>query len=203
MAPRVVFIGAYAYARQALESLPVEPVRVITRHDDAPRQQYVHGRMTHVLGDRRLKPIDIAEHDPDLVVVAGWRELVPIVAPTVGFHSAKLPEYPGRAPVANAILRGDRTITNTMLWLDDGIDSGDIIGERTFGIGIDPDAIYIDIGISSAEMLRTYWEGLLDGTAPRQPQDMSRRGPETPADAWQKLESLVIARTPPDFAGAT
>lgn len=179
----IIFVGAYAYARRVLVDLPEPPTLIITEPPGEPRWEELRGiwRSVPVL----RQSIDM--RGADLVVVAGWRRLVPIVAPTVGFHSAKLPEYPGRAPVANAILRGDATLTNTMLWLDEGVDSGDIIDERTFPIGTDPDAIYEEVGRTSADMLRQHWRGLLDGTAPRRRQDMTKRGPLTPADAWRHL----------------
>ena len=180
----VVFVGAYAYAATVLASLPEPPAGIVTAPPGAPRWE----RIAHPYAiDYPSVEAAVLDLEPGLVIVAGWRRLVPILAPTVGFHSAKLPEYPGRAPVANAILRGDETLTNTMLWLDEDIDSGDIIDERTFPIGTDPDAIYRDVGLSSAEMLRTHWRGLLDGSAPRRAQDMARRGPLTPADAWARL----------------
>jgi len=179
----VVFVGAYAYAREVLQALPESPVAIVTDpRTGQPRHQAIWNDVTPMYWN-----VEDIGFVPDLVVVAGWRRLVPIVAPTVGFHSAKLPEYPGRAPVANAILRGDRYITNTMLWLDDGVDTGDIIDEAIFSNSGDPDDIYRLIGETSAEMLRRHWDGLIDGSAPRRPQDMSKRGPLTSADAWRKL----------------
>ena len=86
----------------------------------------------------------------------------------------------------NAILRGDPTLTNTMLWLDDGVTAAT---SSTSGSspsrGARRDDIYGEIGETSALMLRRHWAGLLDGTAPRRPQDVSRRGPLTPAGAWR------------------
>lgn len=186
-----IFIGAYGYAQQVLDAFPERPTCVVTIWNQAPMQQRI-GRLRagyDLWINGKVGDALAYWHPVDLVVVAGWRRLVPIVAPTVGFHSAKLPEYPGRAPVANAILRGDKTLTNTMLWLDGGVDSGDIIDSRTFPLGTDPAAAYVDIGRTSAEMLRQHWSGLLDGTAPRHPQDMSRRGPLTPKDAYRRLEA--------------
>lgn len=179
-----VFVGAYAYAQQVLDAFPEPPMGYVTA-EGGPRWQPIHAPHSTEYLSVEAACLDL---DPDLVVVAGWRQLVPILAPTVGFHSAKLPEYPGRAPVPNAILRGDPTLTNTMLWLDEGVDSGDIIDEWEFPItGRTPDDIYREIGETSALMLELHWQGLLDGTAPRHPQDMSRRGPLTPADAWSRL----------------
>jgi methionyl-tRNA formyltransferase len=192
-----VFVGAYAYARQVLDAMTAPPMGLVTEEAGDPRWQDIDHWFATTYTTVEAACLDL---DPDLVIVAGWRRLVPILAPTVGFHSAKLPEYPGRAPVANAILRGDTTLTNTMLWLDEGVDTGDIIDTRTFPIGpssqdevergvrfLGPDEIYERIGETSADMLREHWQGLLDGTAPRTPQDPAKRGPLTPADAWQRL----------------
>ena len=191
------FVGAYGYARRVLQAIPPQELyAVLTVRPGYPMWedvQEITPPWAQVFLDEETFWAKAEKRAPgigcDLVVVAGWRRLVPIVAPTVGFHSAKLPEYPGRAPVANAILRGDKTLTNTMLWLDGGVDSGDIIDSRTFPLGTDPAAAYVDIGRTSAEMLRQHWSGLLDGTAPRHPQDMSKRGPLTPKDAYRRLEA--------------
>ena len=187
----VVFIGAYAYAQAVLDALPEPPVLVITNTVEAPRQQELSwpGESAYLdVHGTNLEYDVLARGGFDLVVVAGWRRLVPIVALTVGFHSAKLPEYPGRAPVANAILRGDRYLTNTMLWLDGGTDSGDIIDEWEFPIeGRTPDDIYAEIGETSALMLKRHWSGLIDGSAPRRKQNRTLRGTLTPADAWERL----------------
>ncbi len=128
--------------------------------------------------------------DADLIVVAGWRRLIPpdilALAPTVGFHSAKLPEYPGRAPVPWALLRGDTETANTMFYLDDGVDSGDIIDSRRITIlqTDTPERLYVEMADTLADMLRKHLPGLLAGTAPRKPQDPSKRGPLTTADGW-------------------
>ena len=174
----IVFVGAYAYAQRVLSAMPKVDY-VVTEGPGEPRWEHLRSGAQFV---------SAIPDDPSLVVVAGWRRLVPIKGPTVGFHSAKLPEYPGRAPVPNAILRGDPTLTNTMLFLDDGVDSGDIIDEWEIPIvGRTPDDIYLEIGETSALMLLRHWDALLVGKAVRRKQDMSKRGPLTPADAWSRL----------------
>ena len=131
-------------------------------------------------------------HDwrPDLIVVAGWRRMIPpdilALAPTVGFHSAKLPEYPGRAPVPWTLIRGDDYAYNTLLYLDEGVDTGDIIDERRIRVypGDTPDILYHHMARTCVEMLTEHLPALLDGTAPRTPQDPARRGPLTSKDGW-------------------
>lgn len=129
----------------------------------------------------------------DLIVTVAWRHMVPddiLAAPlgVVGFHSAKLPEYPGRAPVAWTLLRGDELAYQTMLYLTDEPDAGDIIDERSVPVeGMTAQDINAWCGRASAEMLSRHLSGLRAGTAPRTPQDRSRRGPMTTADGWRRL----------------
>jgi methionyl-tRNA formyltransferase len=129
----------------------------------------------------------------DLVVTVAWRHMVPdaiLSAPlgVVGFHSAKLPEYPGRAPVAWTLLRGDERAYQTMLYLTSEPDAGDIIDERSVPVaGMTAADINAWCGRASAEMLSHHLSGLRAGTAPRTPQDRSLRGPLTTADGWRRL----------------
>jgi hypothetical protein len=170
---RILFFGNVAYADalwNALQATGHDCIRII-RHAG-------HG-------------FDIPLWGPDLIVVGGWRHLIPpailALAPTVGFHSAKLPEYPGRAPVPWTLLRGDKYAWNTLLYLDEGVDSGDIVDTRVHKMreGETPDTLYDWIASSSVEMLLANLPSLLDGTAPRKPQDPARRGPLTTKDGWQ------------------
>jgi len=129
---------------------------------------------------------------PRLLVTVGWRHLVPKYSldntplGVVGFHSARLPEYPGRAPVPWAILRGDATTENTMLYLTEEPDAGDIIDRRTIPVTTASE-MNRRMGETAAEMLRQHLPALLAGNAPRMPQDRSRRGPLTTADGWALL----------------
>ena len=132
----------------------------------------------------------------DLIVTVGWRHLVPkdILDSTplgvVGFHSARLPEYPGRAPVPWAILRGDTVTHNTMLYLTDEPDAGDIIDFREVPVTTASE-MNRRMGETAAEMLRQHLPALLAGTAPRHPQDRTRRGPLTTADGWKRLPEAL------------
>lgn len=192
------FVGAYAYAREVLLAMIAAghaPGIVVTDPPGAPRWQ----RLDDILWQYDLDAIythDIGmlrHHVPEFIVVAGWRRLIPAdileLVPAVGFHSAKLPEYPGRAPVAWTLLRGDEVTANTLLYLDGGIDTGDIVDAELIPItgGETPDTLYAKMAASSARLIRRHMDGLRAGTAPRTPQDMTRRGPVTTSDGWQRL----------------
>lgn len=175
---RVLLVGNVLYADRVHRAIP-----------DAARARSLE-ELTALLDDAPW----------DLIVVAGFRRLLPAWIVNryvcVGFHSAKLPEYPGRAPIPWTLLRGDRYAWNTMLYLDEGIDSGDIIDaqSREIAPGDTPETLYEWIGESSASLLTKHLEGLLTGTAPRQPQDMTRRGALTTKDGWQLYGLGVHAR---------
>ena len=143
----------------------------------------------------------VRQLQPDLIIVCGWRRLIPqeiIDIPprgVVGFHSAKLPEYPGRAPVPWALVRRDLVTYDTMFYIDAGVDTGDIIDMRPVVLlgGDTPERVYRRMARASTEMLAQHLAGLLDGTAPRTPQDPARRGRLTTKDgwaAWYEMERL-------------
>jgi len=140
----------------------------------------------------------IARHEPELIVVVGWTRLIrrPLLAVPprgcVGFHASLLPENRGRAPVNWAILRGEKVTGNTMMMLDPGTDTGDIIDQRAIAIGLDDTCatVYERVGRAGADMLRQHLPALLTGTAPRRPQygpsgpPLPRRTPEMGVLDW-------------------
>jgi methionyl-tRNA formyltransferase len=137
---------------------------------------------------------------PDLMVVTGWTRLLSAellsVPPrgVIGFHASLLPHYRGRAPVNWAILRGDAVTGNTMMYLNAGTDTGDIVDQQT--VPITPDdtcaTVYARVGDAGAEMLRRHLPALLDGTAPRRPQGpgdgplLPKRTPEMGITDWNR-----------------
>lgn len=125
----------------------------------------------------------------DLIVVCGWRRLIPIPEdiPVVGFHSAKLPEYPGRAPVPWTLFRGDAEATTTLFYLDEGVDTGDIIDSASVPVGYTVAQTYERLAQADIALLRKHLDGILAGTAPRTPQDPAKRGPLTTKDGWNAL----------------
>ncbi|HLH84929.1 MAG TPA: methionyl-tRNA formyltransferase [Trebonia sp.] len=116
---------------------------------------------------------------PDLVVAAGWTRLLSpelLAVPRrgcVGFHASMLPRNRGRAPVNWAILRGETTTGNTLMYLSADADAGDIIDQRPVRIGPGDTCatVYAKVGAAGAAMLRQHLPALLRGTAPRRPQD--------------------------------
>ncbi len=190
---RVIFVGAVHEAVPALGVLidsAAEIAEVVTL--PAERAGSTSGfvdleplAQAHGIAVRRCADINSAESvqrtrdlRPDLMVVTGWTrllsaELLGVPAHgVVGFHASLLPHYRGRAPVNWAILRGEAAAGNTMMYLDPGTDTGDIIDQQP--VPITPDdtcaSVYAKVGEAGAAMLGRHLPALLAGTAPRRPQ---------------------------------
>ena len=202
MTGRVIFVGAVHEAVPALGVLldaDAEVAEVVTL--PAERAVSTSGFVdleplarAHGIPVRRCADINSpqsVQHTrdlrPDLMVVTGWTRLLSAqllgVPPrgVTGFHASLLPRYRGRAPVNWAILRGETVTGNTMMMLDAGTDTGDIVDQLT--VTITPDdtcgTVYAKVGEAGADMLRRQLPALLDGTAPRRPQGESD-GPPLP-----------------------
>lgn len=82
---------------------------------------------------------------PDLLWLTDYRYLLPQavidLAPlgAVNLHPSLLPMYRGRAPINWAILNGERELGLSAHFIDEGVDSGDIIAQRTISLCADED----------------------------------------------------------------
>ena len=78
--------------------------------------------------------------DPDLSIVSSYGLIIPqniLDVPTFGFiniHASLLPRWRGAAPIQAAILAGDSQTGITIMKMDAGIDTGDIISMRSVEI---------------------------------------------------------------------
>jgi methionyl-tRNA formyltransferase len=73
---------------------------------------------------------------PDLVIVAAYGKIIPKAAleiPGFGFinvHVSLLPKYRGPSPIQNALLNGETQTGITIMLMDEGVDTGDILGQK-------------------------------------------------------------------------
>jgi methionyl-tRNA formyltransferase len=131
----------------------------------------------------------LRELEPDLIFVVGWSQLVAgdFIAlarhGVYGMHPTLLPRHRGRAPIPWTILSGLATTGATLFEIvDETSDSGPVIGQLE--VHVDPDetatSLYEKQTAAHVALLRELVPKLLDGTAPRVPQDASR------ASSWPK-----------------
>jgi methionyl-tRNA formyltransferase len=99
----------------------------------------------------RIRQPEVADRlrslSPDLIVVVAYGQIIPahvLAIPRLGVvnvHASLLPRYRGAAPVAHAILSGDRETGVTIMRMDEQLDHGPILAARTTPIGDREDAV--------------------------------------------------------------
>ena len=88
----------------------------------------------------------IAAVRPDLLAVAAYGQIVPRAvldlpaSGPVNVHASLLPRWRGAAPVAHAILAGDRVTGVTIMRMDERLDHGPVLARREIEIGPEEDA---------------------------------------------------------------
>lgn len=124
----------------------------------------------------------IAEAHPDVLVVVAYGRILKeqcLAIPPKGcinVHPSLLPKYRGPAPIQHAILNGDEVTGITTMFMDVGMDTGDIILQREVPISPDDTAGTLSkkLSIVGAEVLVETLKLLERGDAPRIPQDQSQ-----------------------------
>ncbi len=119
---------------------------------------------------------------PDLIVVAAYGKILPenvINYPRLGcinVHGSLLPKYRGAAPIQRAIIDGEKETGITIMYMDVGLDTGDMLSKCTVDIEDNDDfeTLHDKLAEAGAKLLLTTVESLEDGTATREKQDDSK-----------------------------
>jgi len=117
----------------------------------------------------------------DFIVVVAYGKLLPqtiLDAPHFGcvnLHGSLLPRHRGASPIAGAILAGDRVAGVTTMFMDQGMDTGDMLLIRE--VPIEPwdttGSLHDKLKELGADLVVETLRGLLDGTVKPSPQDHS------------------------------
>jgi methionyl-tRNA formyltransferase len=155
---------------------------------------------------------------PDVILALGWYYIVPArvraaARACLGIHASLLPKYRGGAPIAWAIINGERETGVTLFHLDDGVDSGDIVAQARIGIDDRETCatLFDKVTDASVDLLRQMLPLIAAGTAPRQPQrhalatTLPQRRPNDGRIDWswpaERIDRFVRAQTRP-YPGA-
>ncbi len=155
MSKRIVFMGSSDFSLKALNALfekyqKNNKFKIIAVYTQAPkpsgRNYKVQKTIVHnfaelyeisVFTPKTLRSVEQFELfkslQPDIAIVAAYGLIVPrniLDIPPLGFiniHASALPRWRGAAPIQSAILAGDKKTGITIMKMDEGIDTGDII----------------------------------------------------------------------------
>lgn len=159
---RIVFMGASTFARNILQTIidaGYNIVSVYTQPDrKTGRKQEVKKGAVKLLAEQRNMPVfeptnldeetigNIKKQKPDLIIVASYGKILPkMLLEIPGFrcinvHASLLPEFRGPSPIQNAILQGKQKTGVTIMLMDEGIDTGDILSQAKVEIEKDETA---------------------------------------------------------------
>ncbi len=192
---RIVFCGTGDIGLPSLKSLADSPqhkvVGVVTQPDRPagremrPRPSAIKiealARGIPVFQPERLRKdfSTLAGWAPDVMVVAAYGQILPLAVleiPRLGclnIHASLLPRHRGASPIQAAILAGDAGSGITIMFMDEGLDTGDILLARPTPIPSTESAgeLHDRLAEIAPEALMEALDLLASGQAPRIPQD--------------------------------
>ncbi len=196
---KIVFMGTPDFAVNTLEALIKaghEIALVVTQPDKAKGRgkKLVYSAVKEsALGHGLLvaQPEKVRDEEfveklrkiaPEVIVVVAFGQILPesiLSMPKFGcvnVHASLLPEYRGAAPIQWAVIDGLEKTGVTTMYMDKGLDTGDIIEQRTIDIAPDETggSLFDKLAVLGGEIIVDTLDSLEKGTASRTPQDNNK-----------------------------
>lgn len=193
---RIVFMGTPDFAVPCLQRLLedghevpavfTQPDKPVGRHavlTPPPVKQLALSHGIPVYQPTKMRDGTVAallrEMAPDCLVVVAYGRILPQeildVPPRgcVNIHGSLLPRYRGAAPIQWSVIRGETVTGVTSMFMDAGMDTGDIIDTLTTPIGENETAgeLFERLAPLGARLLSTTLAAIADGTVTRRPQN--------------------------------
>ena len=196
--PRILFMGTPAFALPSLQILHAQQYQIIGVVSQPDRPQ---GRglkevappvklLAQKFGLPIFQPEKVKDQsfiklfkklNPEMVVVVAFGQILPKVIidhpplQCLNIHPSLLPKYRGAAPINWPIIRGETKTGVTIMLMDEGMDSGDILLQQETDIGAAETYGILNDRLAElgATLLIKTIEQVVAGTAQRQPQDAS------------------------------
>lgn len=194
--PTVVFMGTPDFAVPCLDMLVNEKydiLAVVTQPDrprgrgqklsPSPVKKAALANKLPVLQPEKVKYPEfhkkLTQLKPDLIIVVAFGQFLPkslLDLPKYGcinVHASLLPKYRGAAPIHWAVINGEEKTGVTTMYMDIGMDNGDMILHSEIPIGPDDTTgdIHDELKTLGADVLKQTIELIAYDKAPRIPQD--------------------------------
>lgn len=175
---RIVFMGTPEFAVPCLEALAGDGndiAAVFTQPDKPKGRKYVLTpppvkEAALKLGIPVYQPVTLRDGEalsilrelsPEMIIVVAYGKILPeeiINLPEYGcinVHASLLPKYRGAAPIQWAIIDGNRTTGVTAMYMDKGLDTGDMLMKTELTIGEDEtaDELHDRLSAAGAELI--------------------------------------------------
>lgn len=189
----IVFMGTPDFAKESLEAIykAGHNIMAVVTNPDRPKgrgMKLIPSEVKEYALEKGLKieqPLKIKELTeelkslkPDVICVVAYGKILPkkiLEIPKLGcinVHASLLPKYRGAAPIQWAVLNGDKVTGVSTMYMDKGMDTGDIILKEEVTIGEDETTgeLWDRLSKIGGELLVQTLEKIENGTAPRQKQ---------------------------------
>ncbi len=193
---KVIFMGTPDFAKESLEAIynaGHEILGVVTNPDKpkgrgmkkvaSPVKEFATEKNLRIYQPLKIKNNEefikeIKALDPDVICVVAYGKILPkevLDIPKLGcinVHGSLLPKYRGAAPIQWAVLNGDKITGITTMYMDVGMDTGDMILKEKVEIGEDETTgeLWSRLSKIGGELLVKTLQKIEDGTAPREKQ---------------------------------
>ena len=197
----IVFMGTPDFARKSLESIynAGQNILAVVTNQDKPKGRGMKLAYSPVKEFALEKKIDIYQPEkiknntdffekikqlnPDVICVVAYGKILPkdiLELPRLGcinVHASLLPKYRGAAPIQWAIINGEKKTGVTTMYMDEKMDTGDMILKQEIEIGEDETTgdLWDRLAKIGANLLVETLEKIENNTAPRikQPDNFS------------------------------
>ncbi len=193
---KIVFMGTPDFAEKSLEAVynaGHEILAVVTNPDRpkgrgmkmvaSPVKEFAVSKDLKIYQPEKVrKNIEFIEEikalEPDVICVVAYGKILPkeiLEIPKLGcinVHGSLLPKYRGAAPIQWAVINGEKVTGVTTMYMDVGMDTGDMILKEKTEIAPDETTgeLWDRLAIIGAELLVKTLEQIENKTAPRIPQ---------------------------------
>lgn len=196
---RVVFMGTPDFAVPCLEALVnagYEVIGAFTQPDKPKGRGYALApppvkvtALEHNIPVYQPKTLRdgealkiLKELSPECIVVVAYGKILPkdiLELPKYGcinVHASLLPKYRGAAPIQWSVLNGESETGVTAMYMDEGLDTGDMIMKRSCEIGENETAgeLHDKLSALGAQLIVEALKALENGRAKREKQDDSQ-----------------------------
>ena len=194
---KIVFMGTPDFAKESLEAVynnGYEILGVVTNPDKpkgrgmkmmkSPVKEFAEEKGLKIYQPQKVRNNtefieEIKALNPDVICVVAYGKILPkeiLEIPKLGcinVHGSLLPKYRGAAPIQWAVLNGDKVTGITTMYMDVGMDTGDMILKKEVEIGKDETTgeLWQRLSKIGGELLVDTLKQIENKTAPREKQE--------------------------------
>lgn len=186
---RIVFMGTPEFAVPTLRTLHEAGHNIVAVYTQPPRpagrgqkelpspvQEYAVSHDLPVFTPVSLKAPEaqgeFAAHKADVAVVAAYGLLLPkpileaFPLGCINVHPSLLPRWRGAAPIQRAVMAGDRETGITIMQMNEGLDTGDmlLVERYPMGVSMNAGALHDFLADKAGPLVLKTLEGLADKT---------------------------------------